>query len=217
MLSRRAATRRRRISPCPARDDDVLAETAVQHVGHRVGVGDDRDDRSGAIGAVRKVAIQEQPGVGALGLRRGERVLKREAALRQKCVPRRQNPRIPRLVQVQAARIVSRQQPEGLDRDRLVESREVQRLASLTRVGIVNDGQQRLDEELVAANARARIVGRRRAVAAERIDGNEDERGRRDHRHDKECCARAGTWRCEGRGAIPAATPGPPADGRAAA
>ena len=67
--------------PCPARDHDVLAEPAVQHVGHRIRVGDDGDD-----GAVRLVgvAIQEQPGVGALGLGRGERVLKREAARREK-------------------------------------------------------------------------------------------------------------------------------------
>jgi hypothetical protein len=154
-----------------ARDHDVLAEAAVQHVRHRVGVGDNGNR------AVGIRTMQEEPRVGALGVGCRERVLEREAPLRQERLPRRQDPWISRLVQIQAARIVPRQQAERLDRHRFADIGEVERRASLARVGIVDDRQQRLHEELIAADARCAIGGLDGAVAAESVDGDQDERG----------------------------------------
>ena len=93
----------------PLRDDEVVADAAVQHVGHRVGVGDDRD------GAIRLDAIEQQPRVGALRHRSRPRRLKRETAFGEEAVARRENPRIRRLIQIQTAGIVAGSDAERLD------------------------------------------------------------------------------------------------------
>ncbi len=59
MLSRSAATNRSRMSRPPAPDHDVLTNLLVQHIGHRVGVADDRDR------TIRLRAGQQQPRIGA--------------------------------------------------------------------------------------------------------------------------------------------------------
>ena len=129
--------------PVTARDDDVLAKPAMEHVGHRVRVGDDRHDPIGL------VTEQQQPRIGALRVTGCKRRLEREPPRRQKAVPRRKNPRISRLIQVQTARIVSRQQAKRLDDGRL-EVEQVERVAPFASVRIVDHGQQRLDEQRVS-------------------------------------------------------------------
>src|SRR6185436_11338937 len=57
----------------PGLDDDLVAKTLMEHVGHRVSVSDDGDN------AGSQISIEEQPRVRALGVCGGERRLKREA------------------------------------------------------------------------------------------------------------------------------------------
>ena len=102
-------------------DDDVVAERPMEDVGHRVRIGDDRH------GAVGERARQQQPRVCALFGGEGERVLKGKSSLREKTVARGDNPRIPRLVQVQTARVVPGEKAEGFNRDPRREIEEVQR------------------------------------------------------------------------------------------
>ena len=78
--------------------------------------------------------LQQQPGIRALGVGRGARALKRKAALGQERIGRRENPRVLRLVQIQAARIVAREQAERLEADRGIEIEEVQRRPARSRL-----------------------------------------------------------------------------------
>ena len=114
-LALQDAVAQRRHEPEPdlalaAHHDDDVAELAMEHVGHGVRIGDDRH------GAVRLGALQQQPGVRRLSVGRGQRGLEHKPPLRDEAVARREYARIPWLIQVQAARVVSGQQPERLER-----------------------------------------------------------------------------------------------------
>ncbi len=96
--------------------------------------------------------LEQQPRVRALGVCRRQAASKREPPVAEKALARRGDPRIPRLIQIQAARIVSRQQPQWLERHGLIEVEQIQRFPALARVRITDDGQQRFDEEVIAAD-----------------------------------------------------------------
>ncbi len=129
----------------------------MQYVGHRVRVGDHRHDRRPFTG---HPAVQQQPRVGALRLGRRERALESESASFDELLAYAKHARITRLIQIQAARIVSRPQAKPVDRD-IVETREAERLAPVAPVGVVNDGQQEINEHRVTADTRAAICRRR--------------------------------------------------------
>ena len=76
MLSRSAATSRSRTGRPPCVDHDVVAERLVEHVGHRVRVGDDGD---GAV--VERLASSSSHGFARSASVDGQRRLEREAAL----------------------------------------------------------------------------------------------------------------------------------------
>ena len=141
------------------------------------------------------VTLEQQPRIRALRVGRGARGLKREAALGQERIRRREDARVLRLVEVQAARIIAGEQAERLERDRRIEIEEVHRLASAPAVDVLRDRQQRLDEDAVAAHT-GRTTGVRHASRpAKRIHRDQDECRRRDHRHRQHAAARTIAWR----------------------
>ena len=120
--------------PIPSCDDDIVAKLLVEHVGHRIRVGDDGND----LGIAARVdrPVQQQPGVGAFGVGGGQGTLEREASGFDERAADAEDARILRLVQVQTARIVSWKHPKWLDRQPIA-SGQPERLAAVARVGIV--------------------------------------------------------------------------------
>jgi hypothetical protein len=102
--------------------------------------------------AVGHWLLEQQPWIRALGVRRCQAASKREPPVTEKALARRDDPRIPRLIQIQAARIVSWQQAQGLECHGLIEVEQIQCFSTLARVRITDDGQQRFDDEVVPAD-----------------------------------------------------------------
>ena len=162
--------------PAPI-DDDVVAEVLVQDVGHRVRVRDDRDDEALI---ARRLPIEEQPRISALGVAARHRALKGEAAGLDEARGRRPGS------SGSSARTGSdsshrRQAGRGTARAARRQTRvESQRLAAVPAVGIVGERQQQIDQQRIAAHARAPIACGR-ADASKRVDRDQDEGRRRDH------------------------------------
>jgi len=154
-------------------DHDVVAETAVEHVRHRVRVGDHGDR------FVTLLAFEKLPGICPLLVAPVQRALEREAAGGDERVPDSKDPRLTRLVQIETARIVPGENAERHDINS-IEGREAEHRASLAAVGIVHERQHRVDEQRVASRAGVRILCGDGAITAERVHRNQDERGRRD-------------------------------------
>ena len=171
-------------------EHEVVADRQVQRVRQRRGVGDGRHR------AVLELAVEQQPGIGLLLRRLRGRGAEGEASLRDEGGGRRDHARVLRLVQVQAARVLARPDAEAVQRH------AVQRLAGLEQVGdeqvlpplrrgrVVDDRQQRVGQQRVAAGARAPVERIAAPLAAERVDGHDDERGRRDEGDGQHAAAR---------------------------
>ena len=125
-------------------------------------------------------------GFALFGRRRRQRCRERESSVVDERAWRSEDSRFARRVQVQAARIVARALPERDESDvrraRVLRTPDPQRLASRRRVGVVDDGQRRRRDQRVAAGARAPIEPVVARVLPERLDRDDDERGRRDER-----------------------------------
>ena len=157
-LALKHAVPQRRHDPQPdrtatARDLDLFAESAVEHVVHRGDVGDHWN------GAVRRRLLEKTPWIGPAGRVCRERSVERESAGLHELGRSAKNSRLLRLIEVQTARVIPRAQTESRDR-RVAEAREIQRLPAGRCRRVVHDRQQRLDDELVATCAGCRIVPR---------------------------------------------------------
>ena len=152
----------------------LVAELAVEGVGERAGVGDDRD------GPARLArALEEQPRVRALLLRLRQRGLEREAPLANEGGRRGEDGRLAGRVEVQAARVVAAPRPEAGDPDAVeVRRLEAEGLLPLGAAEVVVQRRQGPGQEPVAA-ARAVPGGDvGRALVPEGTDGHDHERGR---------------------------------------
>ena len=130
------------------------------------------------------VAVEQQPRVGALLRRFGQRAVKRESAAVDEVVCRRDDARVLRLIQIQAARVVAGAHAKAIEANVLQRAArgQVHRIAPGRVVEIVNDRQQRLDQQRISSTARMTIEQRRRFVALERFDRDDDERREGDER-----------------------------------
>ncbi len=154
----------------------------MQRIRQRRGVGDGRNRSIG------KLAFQQPPGIGRFLRRFGKRGPKRETPRRNKRVGGGENPRILRLIEIQTARILARSDPEA------GEGHAGQRLVRLEQVGdvhqvpaararwIVSDRQQRVGQEGIATGAGLSVDLDIATFPTERVDRDNDERGRRDQR-----------------------------------
>jgi hypothetical protein len=77
---------------------------------------------------------------------------KREASLRDEALTDAEHPRAGRLVQIETARIVTRQHPERLDRHAAA-GRHSKIGAAIGAVRIVDHRDQQIDEQGIAADA----------------------------------------------------------------
>ena len=101
---------------------------------------------------------------------------------------------------------VARAQAKGFEPNRRIKVEEVERVAAFLAVGIVHDGHERFDQQLVSPRARVRVVRSRHAVAAKCGHRDQDERRTRDDGHREDAAART-----IGRAAHPQPRHGPPA------
>ena len=88
---------------------DLVAQPAMQHVLHRRGVRDHGHRRAGV------VALQQQPRVRLLGIGGGQGAAEAEPAVGQEALLGRDHPRVPRRIEVEAARVVALAQVEARD------------------------------------------------------------------------------------------------------
>ena len=110
-LSASAPTMRSLTGGCPSGvKAEVVADAEVQHVHQRRLIGDRRDR------AIFERSIQEQPRVGELFRRRRHRRGKREARLREEARLRRDDARVGRAIQRQAAGFIAGTQAKTRDR-----------------------------------------------------------------------------------------------------
>ena len=156
MLSRSAATSRSRDLAAATRDDDVVAERAMQDVGHRVGVGDHRDRPrpaprafSSSHGFARSASVDRRASPGRRSVRPRESC--RAARGFWGCVGAY------RFRQLASSPGSSR---NGSSVTESSSGDEVQRLASLGGVRVVDHRQQR--SRRTARSRRCRIADRRR-------------------------------------------------------
>ena len=148
---KQAVLERRHDAESDAIEFELLAELAVQHIGHGVGVG---NGWNGARGGFR---FQFQPRVLRLPLG----TLKGEVRCSEKCRRRRQNARTARLIQIQTTGVVARAHAKGHQLD-AVERRKIQR----------DQWQHRVRHQREPARPR------RRAIPAKGVQRDDREGGR---------------------------------------
>ena len=131
-----------------------------------------------------KLAIEQQPRVGALLRRLGKRAVKRKSAAADELRRRREDARILRLIEIQAARVVAGAHAKAIEAHVLQRAGrgQIHRIASRGVVQIVDDRQQRLEQQRISAAAGMTIEQRRRLVSLERFDRDDDERREGDER-----------------------------------
>ena len=154
-LSASAATSRSGPAARPCDDHDVVPERLVEHVGHRVRVGDDRNR------LVVLLAFEKLPRIRPLLVDSVQRALEREAAGGDELAPDAKDSRLTRLIQIQTARIVSRTERGRVTMSIAIEGGQAEQCAPLGAVGVVNERQHGVDEQRVAACAGVRIESRR--------------------------------------------------------
>ena len=151
MLSASAATSRSRTGRSPCAQHDVVAERLVQHVGHRVRVGDDRD----------RLVRSRWPNSSSHGFARSASVAASEPGTQKRpaSMNRRLTPRMRGLVGWYRFRQLASspgRTRNGSIRD-VGDVGQAERLAPVALVGIVRERQQQIDEQRVAAGARMTI------------------------------------------------------------
>jgi hypothetical protein len=115
--------------------------------------------------------------------------LKREATLGQERISGRKDARVSRLVEIQTARVITWEQSKRLEDDRGIDIEEPQRFAPASTVDVHGDGQECFDEDGVASDTGLGASVVHVLATAKGIDRDQDERGRRDHRHREHAAA----------------------------
>src|SRR5215470_7451917 len=127
----------------------------MKHVGHRIGVGDNRD------GAIHHGSLQQQPRILFLFFRLSQRLLKRKAAASEEVVVCSKDFWIAGLVQIKATCIIARPDSESRESYGLrIESllgRDVEGVSAIGRVRIMVQRELRFGEQGIPSTARLTI------------------------------------------------------------
>ena len=121
----------------------------MQRVFQRVGVDDRR------YGAVFRLGLQQQPGIGLLRI---QRACEGEPAATKKIRCGREDPWIAWLIEIQAAHVVSRTQAEARDAGLFAERGEIQVVLTGCGIRIVLERQNRFGQEGIATVAGFRVA-----------------------------------------------------------
>ncbi len=104
---------------------------------------------------VLELAVEQQPRIGAFLRRLGKRAVKRESAAIDELLRRRNDARVLRLIKIQAARVFARAHAKAIEANALQRAgrRQIHRVAARGVIEIVDDRQQRLDQQRIATTA----------------------------------------------------------------